>query len=275
MKSISLFLIAFLYAGILCAQNNYEDVVYLKNGSIIHGMIIEQVPGVSIKIKTADRNVFVFKIEEVEKMTKEEIVKQDDKQSNAPAEKFDFDKVKTKGHINTLEIGGVFGIGQFRGFYTKDERYKADNNLKLFSLQEINSFKLNKKIAIGFGIGMEVGKVDGSKYINLNLPFFADFRIRPITKRFSPLFVEQIGFSMLPLYAGGTSEPLKIGALLNTKLGLNACIDSKTSVSLGLGYRFQHYSYQANIYYYYYTQGKKTTVHELYHFLSFFFTVQF
>ena len=38
---------------------SYEDVVYLKNGSIIHGTIIEQVLNQSIKIKTKDGNIFV------------------------------------------------------------------------------------------------------------------------------------------------------------------------------------------------------------------------
>ncbi len=46
-----------------------EDVVYLKDGSIIHGMIIEEVPGVSIKIQTNDGNVFVYKVKDVEKIT--------------------------------------------------------------------------------------------------------------------------------------------------------------------------------------------------------------
>jgi hypothetical protein len=52
----------------------YEDVVYLKNGSVIHGIIIENVVGESIKIKTKDGNLFVFKMDEIDKMTKEEIV---------------------------------------------------------------------------------------------------------------------------------------------------------------------------------------------------------
>lgn len=65
-----------------CSGNNSDqsqnklpqmiDVVYLKNGSIVKGMIIEQVPGVSIKIKTRDDSLFIFKIEEVERITKEE-----------------------------------------------------------------------------------------------------------------------------------------------------------------------------------------------------------
>lgn len=51
----------------------YEEVVYLKNGNIYHGVIIEQIPGVSLKIKTSDRSVFNIKIEEVEKITREEL----------------------------------------------------------------------------------------------------------------------------------------------------------------------------------------------------------
>lgn len=50
-----------------------EDVIYLKNGSIIHGIIIEQIPNVSVKIKTKEGNVFAYKYEEIEKFTKEEI----------------------------------------------------------------------------------------------------------------------------------------------------------------------------------------------------------
>lgn len=52
-------------------NSKYVDVVYLKNGSIIRGMIIEQTPNVSLKIQTKDGSVFVYKMEEVEKMAKE------------------------------------------------------------------------------------------------------------------------------------------------------------------------------------------------------------
>lgn len=64
-----IFILAFALAK---AQSNYQDVIYLKNGSVIHGMIIEQVPNQSIKIQTLDENIFVYKIDEIEKITKEE-----------------------------------------------------------------------------------------------------------------------------------------------------------------------------------------------------------
>jgi hypothetical protein len=50
----------------------YLDVVYLKNGGIIKGMIIEQTPNVQIKIQTKDGSVFVYKFEEIEKIAKEQ-----------------------------------------------------------------------------------------------------------------------------------------------------------------------------------------------------------
>ena len=77
-------LIAILFAGLsMYAQNNTQDVVYLKNGGILKGVIIEQVPGVSLKIQTADGSVFVYPIDEVEKMAKETPTVQSQQQRNS------------------------------------------------------------------------------------------------------------------------------------------------------------------------------------------------
>ena len=53
------------------SAQHYEDVVYLKNGSIIRGVIIEQIPGDSLKIQTPGGSVFVYKMSEVLKIAKE------------------------------------------------------------------------------------------------------------------------------------------------------------------------------------------------------------
>jgi hypothetical protein len=50
----------------------YEDVVYLKSGDVRRGIIIEEIPNVSIKIKTRDGNIFVYSIEDIERKTKEQ-----------------------------------------------------------------------------------------------------------------------------------------------------------------------------------------------------------
>jgi hypothetical protein len=51
--------------------SNYTDVVYLKNGSIIKGTIVEQTPGTQVKIQTRDGNMFVYDFSTIEKITKE------------------------------------------------------------------------------------------------------------------------------------------------------------------------------------------------------------
>ena len=68
------YLLLFLFVLIASAsfgQSSYQDVVYLKNGSIIRGLIIEQIPNKSIKIETSNGNVFVYQMNEIEKITKE------------------------------------------------------------------------------------------------------------------------------------------------------------------------------------------------------------
>jgi hypothetical protein len=71
MKAIAVLLFFGLTFTPFVFSQQLEDVVYLKNGSIIRGIIIEQVPNTSLKIKTRDGSVFAYKMEEVEKMTRE------------------------------------------------------------------------------------------------------------------------------------------------------------------------------------------------------------
>ncbi len=66
-------LTAFVMTSPAFAQQ-MEDVVHLKNGGLIRGIIIEQIPGESLKIKTRDGNVFVYAMDEVAKMSKEPVM---------------------------------------------------------------------------------------------------------------------------------------------------------------------------------------------------------
>lgn len=60
-----------LSSNFIFGQTPYQEVVYLKNGKIIRGVIIEQIPNKSLKIQTADLSVFQFTLDEIDKITKE------------------------------------------------------------------------------------------------------------------------------------------------------------------------------------------------------------
>ncbi len=62
-----LLLVVFVFASSILFAQQKRDVVYLKNGSIIKGEIIEQIPNESMKIKTFDGSIFVYAMNEIKK----------------------------------------------------------------------------------------------------------------------------------------------------------------------------------------------------------------
>jgi hypothetical protein len=78
-----LLLVAVLLLGVntALAQQAMQDVIYLKNGSVVRGVIVEQVPNSSVKIRTSDGSEFVYPISDVLKMTKEASLQQTSRKS--------------------------------------------------------------------------------------------------------------------------------------------------------------------------------------------------
>ena len=70
-KTLALLAFALMSVGSVSAQS-LQDVVYLKNGSIIRGVVIEQVPDGNVKVQTADGSVLVYPMTEVQKIQKEQ-----------------------------------------------------------------------------------------------------------------------------------------------------------------------------------------------------------
>lgn len=61
-----------LGAAVAFAQEGTPiDVVYLKNGSVVRGTLVEYAAGKGVKIKTADGSIFVYAEAEVERVAKE------------------------------------------------------------------------------------------------------------------------------------------------------------------------------------------------------------
>ncbi|MDW8158854.1 MAG: outer membrane beta-barrel protein [Bacteroidia bacterium] len=68
----SLFLLYFVVIPyLLVAQEKLIDVLYLKNGSIVRGVIVEQIPGKLVKIQQKDGNFLIFNYDEIDKIIKE------------------------------------------------------------------------------------------------------------------------------------------------------------------------------------------------------------
>ena len=114
---------------------NYTEVVYLKNGSIIKGVIIEQVPNVSLKIKTGDGSLIICQMSDVTKITKEERYTRDYRK----------DTNDRKAARNTLK--GYKGFVDFA--YIGDV---SDYNASKIELSTTHGYQFNNYFFVGGGV---------------------------------------------------------------------------------------------------------------------------
>lgn len=209
MKKYLLFFLLITASSLCFAQDNYEDVIYLKNGSIIRGMIVEQLPGKTIKIETAVRDVAAYQLDEIDKIAKE---------LKSGTIGFDPKSFTTfePGHVSITEVayrvmGGIHG-SQF------------------VKLNLVNAYRFKSGISLGFGTGFKYSW--HGKYIDI--PFFADFRGRFNAKKISPYWAFGMG------YVFDASNKMKgQGVLVNPSAGVSLRVSDKTSMNVGLGYERQ------------------------------------
>jgi len=187
-----------IFAG---AQQIYKDIVYLKNGSIIHGKIIELIPGKSIKIESRDSNIFVFQMDEIEKLTKEPI-----------------QKGSSSGYFGIAQMGYAFG--------------ETDYGMDFLKLNIINGYRIDPYFAVGAGYGIRY-------YIEEKVPLipvFADFRVDLFDNKISTFFSFDFGYSFYAKdrFAG-------CGMLLTPSAGLNFKVADNSVLSVAVSYEIQKY----------------------------------
>ena len=212
-----------LSAGLLLSAASVfaaTETIYLKNGSVIKGEVIEQVPGKSLKIKTRDGSIFVYQMDEVEKITKE-----------------NKSTVSTDGSCNIRHKGLDFSIGTGYNIGTKGGSGNIPVDLIL-------SKRLSPNFSLGLGSGVQIPAGDGDAII----PIYADF------KGFFPLSSTQITpFGDIQLgYAINTAGDKTVGSgkhaitvstpnfvMFSIMPGVRIPLNHRTDVDLSVGY--QHY----------------------------------
>lgn len=225
-KYLALLLFA-LITTVSFGQSNYQDVVYLKNGSIIRGTIIEQVPNKSIKIETADRSVFVYQMDEIEKLTKEVIQgKSGGSLSNSGLQ---------SGYKGIVELGYQIGTG--------------DYGMDRLKLNIINGYQINPYFSLGFGTGLRY-YFDAEAAL---IPLFADFRANFIDNKISPYLSLGVGYSF-----NATNDFEGVGFLLNPTVGVSFKVSDKSAMNVGLGYEMQKMDFYYVGYYDYYSSSENS-----------------
>jgi hypothetical protein len=178
MKKHILFVIILIITGFQLSAQKSKDVLYLKNGSIIRGKLIEIVDD-QYKMQTYDGSIFIYKTAEVEKFTKE-----------TPF----FDGRKVDGFGVAIEAGLLIG--------SQKSEYSAP-----FSFNFLLGLTSKTKNIISLGTGVEF---IGRSYTPLFIEYkyiFSDRKTSPFlffrTGAIIPLGKDEESSTSAPIYNNG------------------------------------------------------------------------
>lgn len=224
MKKGLLSIMAIMLCVVAFGQN-MQEVLYLKNGSIIRGAIVEEKYGESVKIQTADGSVFVYKMDEIEKKTKEAPIVQNAGNSSYGQVVMEKKKGPTRGYRAFINFGLGAGVGDY-----------GDNKIEIST---VHGYQINPKWFVGLGVG-DYYYVDNDLEV---IPIFAEGRYEFKEGRFSPFVSMRLGAAIV-LDGGGTNfyySP-SFGLRVANRLNLSVAYDA-TSIDMCDEYYYDEYYY--------------------------------
>ena len=223
----------FMGIAISAQAQNMADVVYLKNGSVIKGIIVEQVPNESIKLQTWDGNLFVYKMDEIQKTTKEAYNNRNYRQPNQRQKAYNSSPFnKSQGYMGLVEVSGGIGVGNWAA--------------TCIGATIINGYRIFPQFAIGIGVGGQLflyKYYNGSHYVNdrdFTFPIFAHLRSDFIGGTVSPFVAFNIGYNSS--LTGGFFG----GMMMEPQLGIGFNVGQKSRMICGAGFAVNRVKYYAS-----------------------------
>lgn len=182
---ISVFMGLFILPLIVSAQSQMEDVIYLKDGGILRGEIVERTEDETVKIKITGGNVFAVEWGKVREITREEML----------VPKF----YKKTGYINQTGTDLLPGRG---------------NSSVRF--QMLHGYRFSPVFSTGVGFGFTTY----NDPLGL-IPVYLETKYRLITTNTAPFIFIKVGYNFSVL----TDETVEVdrhrgGLLLNPGIGI-------------------------------------------------------
>jgi len=210
-KLFGLLILLSLIVSSAFSQGNTEDVIYLKNGSVIRGQILVQKFGEFVKIESSGHNVWVFSSKDIDRIVKEDHI---------PPKKWDLN-IKEKGYFNITDVGVLAGRDSYQNKYS-------------FSFLLINGYQLKNRLSFGLGTGLE--------FMDIPLaPAFIDIRHTIFKGKLSPFVAVRGGYSfpLVNYYENGYEPRYQGGYMVGSVIGIKNYITDNAALVLSVGFRHQ------------------------------------
>lgn len=261
------------------AQNNLEDVIYTKGGNIYRGLVIEQVPGESMKIRIEGGSVFTIAISDIQKLTKEE------KWNSAPATTFQTIPAKppvTEKQKLSARYRARYD-STFVPHYKKKRTYfflaEVRGGIGNGGVRIVNGYKIGRFGFFGAGIGIDGASFgaanysyNGNYYYNsfsngAYMPVYFRYAGDILRTRITPFYYTELGYAVNITNAtpfsngdgvkryGGPIGTIGFGCKFNTYRRVNFNLNLNATWRTNF-YSGNVYAYDSNgNYYTYYTNG--------------------
>jgi hypothetical protein len=215
--TLSLLLVLFMalfYPLTTSAQRGQEDVLYLKNGSILRGKITE-LNADTISIEILGGSVFVFPSSEARGISREK----------KPV------RYKESGYLFVLETGLLAGRSPGNNLN------RANTGINSFTLQCVNGHEFKPELALGIGTGIDSYQNFTTFPVYLRL----SGSLSQISKKFSPMYILDGGYGFYSRFfnSGSSNNTGYGGLMLNPAAGVRIRLSNRSSFILNAGYRFQ------------------------------------
>ncbi|MBN1118272.1 MAG: hypothetical protein JXA77_13770 [Bacteroidales bacterium] len=229
-KLLCLLLISLISFPLLSQKKT--DVVYLHNGSIIKGKIVENLNG-NIKIETCCGSIFAYRAEDIDKVATEKYVSAN--------------KLKEEGYFNFTSAGVLIGSN-------------ANERVAPFSLLMEHNYKIDKNIAFGGFWGYEILNES-------TLPIGFNIKGLIPLDRGSTIFTGiSSGYSISLEKPTIDYREINIasgGILFQSEIGFVANSSKNASFYMALGYRYNTLNYELQDWYFIDSIKRKLTYNRI------------
>lgn len=209
MNRFILLIFFFIQAFLLFSQNDAESTIYLKNGGVVKGVIVETTGSNSVMIKTSGGETYYYADNEIERITK-----------NAKPEEEPLHVTQQKGYRGSLKAGYCFSFGNESEYFN---RIKFDF---------VNAYQIAPFFSVGVGVGVRIyHQIEPSEFL---LPVFGELHFGFLQKKVGPYFSIGMGY-VFDLSNDENFYFQKNGILIQPEVGCNFVISEIATLFIGIG----------------------------------------
>lgn len=211
------------------AQQKWEDAVYLKNGSVLRGKLLQPPGTEQLKIELHGGSIWVLNTADIDSIKKENGHKR-----RLAELKSNYYR-KNTGYRNITELGIVYGPSQPND--NSNYYYHQTDDIGL-SIHTINGYQFWPYLFVGAGMGID-------RYINYRQtfsPFYLRVTSEFLKRRVTPYVFGDAGYALMWQQKDNEfiSYRNKGGYYVQAGGGVRIYTASRASVMLGLAYKRQY-----------------------------------